>query len=214
MENPSYLEWNFPFFSKKCRVFQIFLGSTLRLLAEHLWSPEQWLGTTNIFGDRTRFTFSNQSFFLLQFSICQSFASLECQYSTGKICRSNMTNNDIVENMFSFCWIYEVVRLCYTTNLEHGEKSNKNLFPASFLFVDYLFARIINCLPHIFHEIYLLHIVEWRFYSCISLVKILYFSSQPASKPPEKNNRRGHLFDLFSYCTIAHLLSKYLNYIL
>ena len=46
-ENPSYLESNFIF---KHNILWIsnFSGSTSKLLTEHLWSPDQWLGPTGL----------------------------------------------------------------------------------------------------------------------------------------------------------------------
>ena len=46
-KNPSYLVSNFIF---KHNILWIsnFSGSTSKLLAEHLWSPDKWLGTTGL----------------------------------------------------------------------------------------------------------------------------------------------------------------------
>ena len=44
-ENPSNLESNF-IFKYNIQWISNFSGSTSKLLEEHLWSPEQWLGTT------------------------------------------------------------------------------------------------------------------------------------------------------------------------
>ena len=44
-ENPSYLKSKFSILPQVLWISK-FWGSTSRLLVEHLWSPEQWLGTT------------------------------------------------------------------------------------------------------------------------------------------------------------------------
>ena len=48
LENPSYLQSKF-IFQHNILGISNFWGSTSRLLVEHLWSPEQWLGTTGLF---------------------------------------------------------------------------------------------------------------------------------------------------------------------